>query len=137
MKKRFFIITVLICLCLALSACQSEKNTVKQIEADRVVISHEIEYGVHDVEITIIDEETVTEIVQMHNNIQIQETSRPMAQDRFVLTFYSGEETVTTWWIALWDDGPIITAADTFGLGNYAVTNDFKYNHIRELCCYE
>lgn len=136
-KPAFWVIVVAVIACAVVTVCfatnPSEKNTIKQIEADRVVISHEIEDGVYDAETTITDEETVAEIVLMHNTIQIQEMSRPMAQDRFVLTFYSGEDTVTTWWIALWDDGTIITAADTFGLGNHVVTNDFDYDRLAEI----
>ena len=129
-KRLIPIFSILFCLCLVLSACQSEKSTVKQIEADRVVISHEIEDGVYDVGATITDEKTVAEIVLMHNTIQIQEMSRPLTQDRFVLTFYLGEDMVTTWWIALWDDGAIISCSETFGLGNHIVTNDFDYDRL-------
>lgn len=136
-KPAFWVIVVAVIACAVVTVCfatnPSEENTIKQIEADRVVISHEIEDGVYDVQTTITDEETVAEIVLMHNTIQMQEMSRPMAQDRFVLTFYSGEDTVTTWWIALWDDGTIITAADTFGLGNHVVTNDFDYDRLAEI----
>ena len=133
-KKMVFIFGILLCLYLVLSSvCQSEKDTVKQIEADRVVISHQIEAGVYDADTTIIDEKTVAEIVMMHNTIQIQDMSRPMAQDRFVLTFYLGEDMVTTWWITLWDDGTIITASETFGLGNHVVTDDFNYDRLTEI----
>ena len=136
-KPAFWVIVVAVIACAVVTVCfatnPSEKNTIKQIEADRVIISHEIEDGVYDAQTTITDEEIVAEIVLMHNTIQIQEMSRPMAQDRFVLTFYSGEDTVTTWWIALWDDGTIITAADTFGLGNHVVTNDFDYDRLAEM----
>ena len=129
-KRLIPVFSILLCLCLALPACQSEKNTVRQIEADRVVISHEIEADVYDAEATITDEETVAEIVRMHNAVQIQEMSRPLAQDRFVLNFYSGEDMVTTWWIALWDDGTIISCSETFGLGNHIVMNDFDYDRL-------
>lgn len=115
MKKAVFVLGALLCLCLTLSACQLEGNTVKQIEADRIVISHEIDGSVYE-EATITNKETVDEIVLMRNTIHIQETGRPMAPNRFVLTFYSGKDTVETWWIGLWDDGTIITCAETFGV---------------------
>lgn len=134
LKKLIPIFSILFCLCLVLSACQSEKNTVKQIEADRVVISHEIEDGVRDAEAAITDEETVAEIMLMHNTIQIQETSRPMAQDRFVITFYSGEDTITMWRIALWDDGTIITGSmGTFWVRESCFTTDFDYDRLAEI----
>lgn len=133
LKKLIPVFGVSLCICLVLSACQSEKRTPRQIEADRVVISHEIEYGVYDAKATITDEENVNEMVLMHNTIQIQEMSRPMEQDRFVITFYSGEDMVTTWRIALWDDGTIITSSETFGLGNHVVTNDFDYDRLVEI----
>lgn len=135
MKRKICVFGALLCLCLALSACKSEnaeENTFKQIEADRVAISHETEDGVY-VEATITNEETVDEIVLMHNTIQIKETGRPMAPERFVLTFYSGEETVTTWWITLWDDGTTITADETSKLGNCVVMNDFDYDRLSEI----
>ena len=135
-KPAFWLIVVAVVACGVVTACfatnPSEKNTVEQIEADRVVISHETEDGVYAAEATITDEETVAEIVLMHNTIQIREMSRPIAQDRFVLTFYLGEDTVTTWWIALWDDGTIMTASETFG-GNHVVTNDFAYDRLAEI----
>ena len=135
-KPAFWIIAVAVVACGVVTVCfatnPSEKNTVEQIEADRVVISHETEDGVYAAEATITDEETVAEIVLMHNTIQIREMSRPIAQDRFVLTFYLGEDTVTTWWIALWDDGTIMTASETFG-GNHVVTNDFAYDRLAEI----
>lgn len=131
--KMIFVLGIMLLLCLVLSACQSEKNIVEQIEADQVVISHELEDGVCDAEEAITDEETVAEIVLMHNTVQTKETGRPMPQDRFVLTFYSGEDTVTTWRIARWDDGTIITTSDAFGLGNHAVTNDFDYDRLAEI----
>lgn len=136
-KPAFWVIVVAVIACAVVTVCfatnPSEKNTIKQIEADRVVIFHEIEDGVYDAEATITDEETVAEIVLMHNTIQIREMSRPMAQDRFALTFYSGEDKVTTWWIALWDDGTIMTSSETFGLGNHVVTNSFDYDRLAEI----
>jgi len=135
-KPAFWIMAVAVVACAVVTVCfatnPSEKNTIKQIEADRVVISHEIENGVYDKQATITDEETVAKIVLMYNTIQIREMSRPIAQDRFVLTFYSGEDMVTTWWIARWDDGTIMTASETFG-GNYVVTNDFDYDRLAEI----
>lgn len=137
-KKLIPVLGVLLYICLVLSACQSEKSTLKQIEADRVVISHQIKTGVYDAkatitEATITDEETVNELVLMHSTIQIQATSRGLELDRFVITFYSGEDVVTTWWIAPSDDGTIITASETFGGGNHVVMNDFDYDRLAEI----
>ncbi|MDE7431355.1 MAG: hypothetical protein K2N34_05525 [Lachnospiraceae bacterium] len=132
-KKLIPVFSALLCICLVLSTCQSEKSTLNQIEADRVVISHQIKTGVYDAKATITDEETVNEIVLMHSTIQIQATSRGLELDRFVITFYSGGDMVTTWWIALSDDGTIITASETFGGGNHVVTNDFDYDRLAEI----
>ncbi|MDE7478279.1 MAG: hypothetical protein K2M91_10070 [Lachnospiraceae bacterium] len=41
---------------------------------------------------------------------------------------------VTTWWIALSDDGTIITASKAFEIrGNHVVTNDFDYDRLAEI----
>ena len=137
-KKLIPVLGALLCICLVLSACQSEKNALNQIEADRVVISHEIKTGIYDANATITtatitDEETVNELVLMHSTIQMKSTSRGLELDRFIITFYSGEDVVTIWRIAPSDDGTLITSCATFGIGNHVVTSDFDYDRLAEI----
>lgn len=124
---------ILLCVCLAFSACQTGKNTVRQIKADRVAISHED--GARCVETAVTDEETVSEIVGLHNSLQLREMGRPIAPDRFVLTFYLDGDAVAVWWVSAWEDGTIMTCSgETFGGGNYVVTGGFDYGRLAELC---
>ncbi len=120
----------------AITFYQDESGQIHQIQsdmADRVEVRHETGIEACDTAVMITDEKVVSELAGMYNALQTNATSRPMAEDRFVLTFYRGNRVLWTWRIALWeDDGWIITSSSLKG-GNDKVQNEFDYDRLAEL----
>lgn len=101
--------------------------------ADRVEILHETGDEARDTTVTVTDGKIISELKAMYDTLQTEVTSRPMAEDRFVLTFYRGDLLIWTWRIAPWkDDGWVITSSSLEG-GNYRVTNGFDFDRLAEL----
>ena len=101
--------------------------------ADRVEILHETGDEAQDTTVTVTDGKIISELKAMYDTLQTEVTSRPMAEDRFVLTFYQGDRLIWTWRIAPWkDDGWVITSSSLEG-GNYRVTNGFDFDRLAEL----
>lgn len=105
------------------------------IAADAVTILHSTDGRVYSEEATITDQETVSELMAMHNSLKILEMSRPLAaENRKCVVFYNDDEIVTEWHVSLCeDDGMVITSSDTFGVGNHVVKSDFNYDRIVEI----
>lgn len=112
---------------------QDESGQTRPYQADRVEILHETGDGARDTTVTITDEKTVSELLAMHNALQIRGTQLPIAAERFVVTFYWKGETAWTWYVAAWgDDGTVVTSSSLRG-GNYTVENEFDYDRLAEL----
>ena len=120
----------------AMAFYQDESGQILQIQscmADRVEILHETGDEARDTARTVTDEKTVLELAAMYDTLQTNATSRSMADDPFVLTFYQEDKLLWTWWIAPWeDDGRAITAS-SLKHGNYMVKNGFDFDRLTEL----
>lgn len=101
--------------------------------ADRVEILHETEDEAQDTTVTVTDEKIISELKAMYDTLQTQVTSRPMAEDRFVLTFYQGDRLIWTWRIAPWEDDGWVITSSSLEQGNYRVTNGFDFDRLAEL----
>lgn len=101
--------------------------------ADRVDILHEMGDEARDTSVTVTDGKIILELKAMYDTRQTEVSSRPMAEDRFVLTFYRGDLLIWTWRIASWEnDGWVISSSSLEG-GNYRVTNGFDFDRLTEL----
>ena len=120
----------------AMAFYQDESGQILQIQsrmANRVEIYHKAGDGAQDTTVTVTDKMTVLELVAMYDALQTNATSRSMADDPFVLTFYQEDKLLWTWWIAPWeDDGRVITAS-SLKHGNYMVKNGFDFDRLAEL----
>lgn len=112
---------------------QDASGQTEPYQADRVEILHETGYKARDTAVTVTDEKTVSELLAMHNALQIRETQLPIGTDRFVLTFYWKGEPAWTWYVAAWgDDGTVVTSS-SLRRGNYTVENGFDFDRLAEL----
>lgn len=110
-----------------------ESGQTQPYQADRVEILHETGDKVRDTAVTVTDEKIVSELKGMYDALQTQATCCPIAEERFVLTFYQEDSLAWTWWIAPWgDDGWVITSS-SLEQGNYRVTNGFDFDRLAEL----
>lgn len=120
----------------AITFYQDESGQIHQIQsgmADWVEVLHKTGDEVRDTAVTITDEKAVSELAAMYDALQTNATSRPIPEDRFVLTFYQGDRELWTWWIAPWeDDGRVITA-NSLKRGTYMVKNGFDFERLAEL----
>jgi len=120
----------------AMAFYQDESGQILQIQscmADRVEILHETGDEARDTAGTVTDKKTVLELAAMYDALQTNATSRPMAEDRFVLTFYRRDRVLWIWWIATWEnDGRVITAS-SLKRGNYMVKKGFDFDRLAEL----
>ena len=120
----------------AITFYQDESGQIHQIQsdmADRVEVRHETGIEACDTAVMIMDEKVVSELAGMYNALQTNATSRPMAEDRFVLTFYRGNRVLWTWRIALWEDDGWIITSSSLKRGNDKVRNGFDFERLAEL----
>lgn len=101
--------------------------------ADRVDIFHETGDEARDTTVTVTDEKIISELKAMYDTLQTEVTSRPMAEDRFVLTFYRGDLLIWTWRIASWEDDGWVITSSSLEQGNYRITNGFDFDRLAEL----
>ncbi len=141
MKKSTKIILCLLALVCIVGFCCYESlyefiltRRPEKIGADAVVMYHSDVDGTSSEEIVITDEDTVAELLSMHNSLKVLYMSRPLAATRTCITFYEGEEVVAEWCISVHEeDGVLITCSDTLGVGNYFVKGEFEYNRLLEI----
>ena len=112
---------------------QDESGQTQPYQADQVEILHETGDKARDAAVTITDEKTVSELLTMHNALQIRETQLPIGTDRFVLTFYWKGEPAWTWYVAAWGDGGTVVTSSSLRRGNYTVENGFDVDRLAEL----
>lgn len=101
--------------------------------ADRVEILHETGDEARDTTVTVTDGKIISELKAMYDTLQTEVTSRPMAEDRFVLTFYRGDLLIWTWRIASWEDDGWVISSSSLEQGNYRVNNGFDFDRLAEL----
>jgi hypothetical protein len=115
---------------------EDESGQVQLIQpcvANRVELLHETGDKARDTAVTITDEKTVSELAALYDTLQTQSTSRPMAEDRYVLTFYQGNRALWSWRIAPWEDDGWVISSSSLERGNYRVTNGFDFDRLAEL----
>lgn len=106
-----------------------------EIDADTVVILHSSDGDVSSQEVTITDEETVSEILSMHNSLKVMYMSRPSAEERMRLIFYKEDKIISEWGISFYEeDGVLITWSNAFvDKGNHVVKSEFDYARLVEI----
>lgn len=115
---------------------EDESGQVQLIQpcvANRVDLLHETGDRARDAAVTFTDEKTVSELAALYDTLQTQSTSRPMAEDRYVLTFYQGNRALWSWRIAPWEDDGWVISSSSLERGNYRVTNGFDFDRLAEL----
>ena len=115
---------------------EDESSQILELQpcmADRVDILHETGDEVRDTTVTVTDGKIISELKAMYDTLQTEVTSRPMAVDRFVLTFYRGDLLIWTWRIASWEDDGWVITSSSLEQGNYRVTNGFDFDRLAEL----
>ena len=101
--------------------------------ADKIMINHSNFPG----DLAVITEENpevLNEILSMYDSLKVEKYSRPLSEERLILTFYRGEDIIEEWTVSYYaEDDTIVTCSDGFGLGNRRVTNDFSYNRLQRI----
>ena len=95
MKKLIAWVLTLVCV-LGLSAC----NDTAEIQIDKIVMTHSTDGDESSEKVTITDKEIISELLAMHNSLQTEEKSRPIADERIWVIFYMGDDVEIEWCIS-------------------------------------
>ena len=109
----------------------------EEIAVDSVVMLHSMDRDQSSEQVIITDEETVTELLTMHNSLRTQEKSRPLSEERMWIIFVQEGNHVIEWCISVygddWSNAEFITCSNTLGIGNHVVKNQFDYGRVVEI----
>ena len=132
MKKLIALVLALVCV-LALAGC----NDTAEIQIDKVVMTHSTNGDESSEKVTITDKETISELLAMHNSLQTEEKSRPIAEERFWVIFYMGDNVEIEWCISAYgkdlDNAEFISCSTLWSKGNHAIKGNFDYNRLIEI----
>lgn len=104
--------------------------SISQINADKIVIKHEINSDITDYEDTITDMVVVGKVLDIYNTMKIRDMSKPMENDRFMITFYYGGTEIATWYV----DNEGMTSGSSLRIGNHIIENEnFNYSYFLQL----
>ena len=132
MKKLIALVFALVCV-LGLIGC----NETAEIQIDKVVMTHSSNGDKSSDKVTITDKETISELLAMHNSLQTEEKSRPIAEERFWVIFYMGDNVEIEWCISAYgndlDNAEYISCSTLWSKGNHVIKSDFDYNRLAEI----
>ena len=101
------------------------------MELDRVNMLYSCDGDATSEEVTITDPEMISELLSMHNSLQTQESSRPIADARMWIIFCQDEEHIIEWCIsACEEDGVLVTCSNMLGIGNHVVKNELDFERV-------
>ena len=132
MKKLLALVLALVCV-LGLVAC----NDTAEIQIDKIVMTHSTDGDESSEKITITDKETISELLAMHNSLQTEEKSRPIADERIWVVFYMGNDVEFEWCISAYEkdlqNAELISCSTLWSEGNHVIKGDFDYNRLVEI----
>ena len=132
MKKLLALVLALVCV-LGLVAC----NDTAEIQIDKIVMTHSTDGDESSEKITITDKETISELLAMHNSLQTEEKSRPIADERIWVVFYMGNDAEFEWCISAYEkdlqNAEFISCSTLWSEGNHVIKGDFDYNRLVEI----
>ena len=132
MKKLIALVLTLVCV-LGLVAC----NDTAEIQIDKIVMTHSTDGDESSEKITITDKETISELLAMHNSLQTEEKSRPIADERIWVVFYMGNDVEFEWCISAYEkdlqNAEFISCSTLWSEGNHVIKGDFDYNRLVEI----
>ena len=132
MKKLIALVLALVCV-LGLIGC----NETAEIQIDKIVMTHSTDGDESSKKITITDKETISELLAMHNSLQTEEKSRPIADERIWVVFYMGDDVEIEWCISAYgndlDNAEYISCSTLWSKGNHVIKGDFDYNRLVEI----
>ena len=132
MKKLLALVLALVCV-LGLVAC----NDTTEIQIDKIVMTHSTNGDESSDKITITDKKTISELLAMHNSLQTEEKSRPIADERIWVVFYMGNDVEFEWCISAYEkdlqNAEFISCSTLWSEGNHVIKGDFDYNRLVEI----
>ena len=132
MKKFIALVLALVCV-IGLVAC----NDTAEIQIDKIVMTHSTDGDESSEKITITDKETISELLAMHNSLQTEEKSRPIADERIWVVFYMGNDVEFEWCISAYEkdlqNAEFISCSTLWSEGNHVIKGDFDYNRLVEI----
>ena len=132
MKKLIALGLALVCV-LGLISC----NETAEIQIDKVVMTHSTNGDKSSDKVTITDKETISELLAMHNSLQTEEKSRPIADERVWVVFYMGNDVEFEWCISAYgkdlQNAEFISCSTLWSEGNHVIKGDFDYNRLVEI----
>ena len=132
MKKLIAFVLALVCV-LGLISC----NETAEIQIDKDVMTHSTNGDKSSDKVTITDKETISELLAMHNSLQTVEKSRPLADERFWVIFYMGDDVEIEWCVSAYgkdlDNAEFISCSTLWSVGNHVIKGDFDYNRLVEI----
>ena len=132
MKKLIALVLALVCV-LALAGC----NDTAEIQIDKIVMTHSTNGDESSEKVTITDRETISKLLAMHNSLQTEEKSRPIAEERFWVIFYMGDNVEIEWCISAYgkdlDNAEFISCSTLWSKGNHVIKSNFDYTRLVEI----
>ena len=132
MKKSIALILVVVCV-LGLIGC----NETAEIQIDKIIMTYSTNGDESSDKVTITDKETISELLAMHNSLQTEEKSRPLADERFWVIFYMGDDVEIEWCVSAYgndlDNAEFISCSTLWSVGNHVIKDDFDYNRLVEI----
>lgn len=112
-------------------------NETAEIQIDKIVMTHSTGGDKSSEKVTITDKETISELLAMHNSLQKEEKSRPIADERIWVVFYMGDDVELEWCISAYgndlDNAEYISCSTLWSKGNHVIKSDFDYNRLAEI----
>ena len=109
----------------------------EEIAVDSVEMLYSIDGDQSSEKVTITDEETVAELLIMHNSLRTQKKSRPLSDERMWIIFVQEGNHVIEWCVSVygddWSNAEFITCSNTLGIGNHVVKKQFDYGRVVEM----
>ena len=132
MKKLIALVLALVCV-LALAGC----NDTAEIQIDKIVMTHSTNGDESSEKVTITDKDTISELLAIHNSLQTEEKSRPIADERIWVVFYMGDDVEIEWCVSVHgndlQNAEFISCSTLWSKGNHVINGDFDYYRLVEI----
>lgn len=139
MKKITILVLTLIFI-LSLVSCQKEQDkpcTPAELKVDRIVMTYSDNENNSSKETVITDQETISELLDLHKSIKKEETWQPLTDEQIKIVFYMGNMPEFEWYVAANKKGEsnteFITSSNVWAQGNYVIKSDFNYDRLIEI----
>lgn len=120
-----------IILIISLVGCSGRPDVMPDMALDRVTMLYSHDGDATSERVTITDQETISELLSMHNSLETQESSRPIADERMWVIFCQGEEHIVEWCISAYEeDDVLVTCSNMLGMGNHVVKSELDFERV-------